>query len=383
MKTDKEKKEKKVELKVKEWYIKFCSKYELDPKAYDIEAKTDRTLSIEENKDVIRTELEPLIKPELLMTKDEAKTIKDKEEQERLDKSNEVVRGWIKQRANEVVKTDKIELLKDYIGMTVKGNNHSLIVVGRAGLGKTYSTLNILKELKKEFVYKSGYTTPLGLYKWMYEHRDSVLVLDDLEGLLTNESAIALLKTALWDSNGKRLVSYETTSKLMEGVPSVFEFTGSIIILTNELNENNSSESYKALLSRAVNFELKFTHKEILEISGKILKTKKLSQDIIERVKEIIKKDINEVSEFNLRLLERLICMVQYDNDKSRNLFKASLLINSEMDLVLRLMKEKINVKDQIAAYNTETGKSRRSYFRIKTKVLELVGGKNEIRTKT
>tara|TARA_R100000501_G_C2518206_1_gene46632 strand:- start:284 stop:511 length:228 start_codon:yes stop_codon:yes gene_type:complete len=75
--------------------------------------------------------------------------------------------------------------------------------------------------------------------------------------------------------------------------------------------------------------------------------------------------------------------MVQYDNDKSRNLFKASLLINSEMDLVLRLMKEKINVKDQIAAYNTETGKSRRSYFRIKTKVLELVGGKNEIRTKT
>ena len=62
MKTDKEKKEQKVELKVKEWYIKFCSKYELDPKAYDIEAKTDRTLSIEENRDVIRTELEQLIK---------------------------------------------------------------------------------------------------------------------------------------------------------------------------------------------------------------------------------------------------------------------------------------------------------------------------------
>ena len=50
------------------------------------------------------------------------------------------------------------------------------------------------------------------------------------------------------------------------------------------------------------------------------------------------------------------------------------------MDLILRLMKEKLNVKDQVKAFVTETGKSRASYFRIKTKVLELVGGKNGIK---
>ena len=230
MKTDKEKKEKQIELKVKKWYVKFCKKYKLDEDKFDINAKTDRTLSVEENTDAIRTELEPLIKPELLLTKAEVKALEEQAEHERQAEATKVVEGWHKAKVNNVVKTDKIELLRDYLDMTMKGKNHSLMIVGRAGLGKTYSTLNILKELKAKFAYKSGYTTPLGLYKWLYQHKDSIVVLDDLEGLLTTESAISLLKTALWDSNGKRLVEYETTSKLMDGVPSVFEFTGRIKI---------------------------------------------------------------------------------------------------------------------------------------------------------
>ena len=380
MKTDKEKKEKQIELKVKKWYVKFCKKYKLDEDKFDINAKTDRTLSVEENTDAIRTELEPLIKPELLLTKAEVKALEEQAEHERQAEATKVVEGWHKAKVNNVVKTDKIELLRDYLDMTMKGKNHSLMIVGRAGLGKTYSTLNILKELKAKFAYKSGYTTPLGLYKWLYQHKDSIVVLDDLEGLLTTESAISLLKTALWDSNGKRLVEYETTSKLMDGVPSVFEFTGRIIILTNELNGNNASESYKALLSRAVKFEMKFSHKEIMEISGLILKQRKLPIEIVKKVNEIITKDINEVSEFNLRLLDRLISMVEYDIRKSGELFKASLSIDSEMDLVLRLAKESISVGDQIRTFTSETGKGRASYFRVKKKVLELVGGKINVK---
>lgn len=359
---------------IKIWYQKFCKKYELEEDLFDIDAEIDRSLTISENKDIIRTKLEPTIKPELLLTKEEVRALKDEEEFKLKEQGEKVISGWIKEKSRQVIKTDKIKLLHNYLDMTTKGYNNSLIIVGRAGLGKTYSTLNILKELKSPFAYKSGYTTPLGLYKWLYEHKDSVVVLDDLEGLMTNESAIALLKTALWESNGKRLVSYETTSKLMEGVPSVFEFKGKIIILANELHDNNAGESYKALLSRAVNFELRFSHKEILDISDKILASRRLPKEIVNKVKDIIKKDINEVSSFNLRLLDRLIKMVEYNKSNARELFKASLSIDSEMDLVLRLLKDnKFSVTEQTRLFQSETGKGRATYFRVKKRVMELI----------
>lgn len=367
-------KELKVEFKVKEWYKKFCKKYKLEEDTFDIDAELDRSLTIEENKDIIRTKLDALIDPVLLLTKEEVRALKDKEDALMKETEEKVIAGWIKGKSREVIKTDKINLLHHYLKMVVEGFNNSLILHGRAGLGKTYSTLNILKELKSEFAYKSGYTTPLGLYKWLYEHKDSVVVLDDLEGLMTNKDAIALLKTALWESNGKRFVSYETTSKLMEGVPSLFEFEGRIIILTNDINENNTNESYKALLSRAVNFELKFSHKEILEISEKILGSRKLSKAVVNKVNEIMKKDVNEISEFNLRLLDRLIKMVEYNKDKARELFKASLSIDSEMDLILRLMKDnKFSVTEQTRLFQNETGKGRATYFRVKKRVMELI----------
>ena len=72
--------------------------------------------------------------------------------------------------------------------------------------------------------------------------------------------------------------------------------------------------------------------------------------------------------------------MVEYDIRKSGELFKASLSIDSEMDLVLRLAKESISVGDQIRTFTSETGKGRASYFRVKKKVLELVGGKINVK---
>ena len=70
---------KKVTNVIKIWYQKFCKKYELEEDLFDIDAEIDSSLTIGENKDIIRTKLEPNIKPELLLTKEEVRALKDEE----------------------------------------------------------------------------------------------------------------------------------------------------------------------------------------------------------------------------------------------------------------------------------------------------------------
>ena len=358
--------------KVYKWYVQYCKKYEIPTDIFDIEMEMDSSLSIQENQDAITTKLIPHVKPELLMTRAEAKAIEEQEEAERQAEADKLIDEWKQEKANFVVSSDKISVLSKFIEMTIKGFNHSLIVTGRAGLGKTYTTINILKKLKTDFKYKSGYTTPLGLYKFLYKNKDSHLILDDLEGMMNNESAVAILKTALWEANGKRLVSYETTSKLMEGTPSVFEFTGTIIILANELR-GGSGENFKALLSRAINYELSFKHHEILKICYEILDHKtNLTNEQKAKVKSILKSEIAVVSEFNLRLFERLLNMVKYDFAKAKDLFNASVDVDEELALVYKLDKKELSVKEQYNNFASHTGRSRRTFFRLRNKVKEL-----------
>ena len=358
--------------KVLKWYVQYCKQYEIPNDLFDIEMEMDSSLSIQENKDAIKTKLTGHIKPELLMTRAEAKAIEDQAEAERQAEADQLIDEWKQEKANYMVASEKITTLSKFIEMTIKGFNHSLIVTGRAGLGKTYTTINILKELKTDFKYKSGYTTPLGLYKFLYQHKNSHLILDDLEGMMNNESAVAILKTALWEANGKRLVSYETTSKLMEGTPSVFEFTGTIIILANELR-GGSGENFKALLSRAINYELSFKHEEILKICYEILDHKtNLTNEQKAKVKSILKSEIAVVSEFNLRLFERLLNMVKYDFAKAKDLFNASVDVDEELALVYKLNKKELSVKEQYNNFASHTGRSRRTFFRLRNKVKEL-----------
>lgn len=287
-------------------------------------------------------------------------------------KSEKAVRELSDTKADKLIDIDKFEVVKHYLLMLNKGYSNFLIIKGRAGLGKSYSVINILRKLKTPFEYRSGYITPLSLYQLLYKYNKMLLVLDDVEGLFENK-CVALLKSALWDINGKRIVSYETThKKLMGNVPSVFDYQGKLVILANEL-KSKKDENFNALISRAVNYELLFSFKEIMAISDKILSKKKLNKVKYERVKDIIQRNITPISNFNFRILDRLVQMVRYNKDKAEELFLASLQQDTDMELVLKLMRKKLSVGEQIRQFSLETGKSRRTYFVIKKKIKELV----------
>lgn len=310
---------------------------------------------------------------------DDVKSVLEKqklEESKRIEEEEKRVKQdfekW-KEHKSPLVLTDKTETVRHYINMIVSDKIHSLIIKSRTGLGKSYCVLNLMKKIKADFVYKNGYTTALALYKYLAEHKDKIIILDDLDSsIFKDKKIVSILKAILWDVDGKRFVSYESTAKQMEEIPNQFEFTGKILILTNELFVGNN-ENFKALISRAIHFELEYTFTETIKIAHKIIDQKELTLEQNKRVKEIISRQVTEISEFNFRKLEHLICMVKYNESLAEDLYKYSTEENEDLSLVLTLFKSDLPIKLQISRFIDETGKSRSTYFRLKKRIEKLI----------
>lgn len=278
------------------------------------------------------------------------------------DKTLRALDKW-KLEKHKIVESDKTKLLKHYIKVLLSQNVHSLIVKSKAGMGKSFTTVNIVKDLNIKFSYKNGYSTPLSFYHFLYKHRTELLILDDLDdSIFRNKKMMALLKAALWDVDGKRFVGYDSTSDKLDDVPEVMEFKGKIIILTNEMDTHNN-ENFKALLSRALNFDMDYNYKEIMKIIKKVVASKTLTDAQRERVFMIIDKHVTPVSQFNLRHLEQLVSLVKYSPLMSEQLFLATFKQDREFALVFELFKSSFPVEQQIKIYSTEFGKSRRQFF--------------------
>ena len=121
-----------------------------------------------------------------------------------------------------------------------------LIISGPAGVGKSFGVEKVLERLnfqhlvantgKEKFEIITGGTSPIGLYKKLWDNRDEgrVLVFDDCDSALNDELMINMLKAAM-DTKKKRKLCWMKESRTLaeEGIPNNFTFEGSIIFLTN------------------------------------------------------------------------------------------------------------------------------------------------------
>lgn len=267
------------------------------------------------------------------------------------------------------MQNNQIDIYRDYVTMLIKGHVHSVLCHSKAGFGKTYTTINLLKEFKTPYAYSSGVATAVALFKLLHENRDKILILDDIETIFQDDRIINLLKSALWEVDGKRMVSYKTTAKVLEDYPDEFEYKGKIIILANELRGRND-ESYKALLSRCLKYELTYTLPELKKIGREIIEdTDDLTKIQKCKIFKIMQDNIDVQHNFNFRLLMRLIAFVRYNIDKSEELFISSLDIDEETEIVMDIIKNNSETKDQVLAFHEITGQSRMTFFRKKKKL--------------
>jgi hypothetical protein len=261
--------------------------------------------------------------------------------------------------------------LRSLVRIIAKKHSHGLFIVGDGAIGKTHTVLTTLSkeglDSNQDFSYFSGYLTPLSLYHHLFDNRDKLVVLDDVEGL-DDQKTISLLKSAMWSASGERVVSYKTTSKQLTA-PSQFIFTGGIIVCSNQLPRGRNKESIDALISRAFLAEINFSYADKMRILAEITATvpyKGLTQDQRKEVFAFLAENSNETTRgINIRLLLKSFDAFA-SGEEWKGIVKSMLNEDERLACIKKILRISGNVGEQVRMFQDETGYSRATFFRLK-----------------
>lgn len=222
--------------------------------------------------------------------------------------------------------TQRFKILDDMTRATISGDIRAMIVTGPPGVGKSYgiekqleiaglfNTLQSQREKKYEFV--KGAMTALGLYCKLYQWsaEKNVVVFDDCDSVLLDDLSLNILKAAL-DSKKSRRIHWNSDSYKLreEGIPDNFEFSGSVIFVTNmkfeHVRSKKLSDHLEALQSRChyLDLTLDTMRDKILRIqqifnSGDLFEDYNLSEGQGEEIIAFMKENHAKLREVSLRM---------------------------------------------------------------------------------
>ena len=218
---------------------------------------------------------------------------------------------------------ERFEFVEGLVEMIASGLTPSAVITGEGGLGKTYTVNKTLvksglKDLtdvgalevastvnrRNSFTSVKGYSTPKGLYRTLYENKDSVIVFDDCDSILRDLVALNLLKSAL-DSYGKRIISWnaETGFGKEDDLPRSFEFKGRVIFISNLAQDkiDQAIRSRSMMVDLSMTEDQKINRMETIAASDEFLPefTTEYKQDALDLIRSV--KD--EAKEISLRTL--------------------------------------------------------------------------------
>ena len=213
--------------------------------------------------------------------------------------------------------------VKDMVTMLANGDQASVVVTGPGGLGKSHTVsaalrdagfndVSVLDELdvgdnipKNSYRVIKGYSTPKGLYRVLYENRNSVIVFDDCDSVLKDTVSLNLLKAAL-DSYSRRIISWRADIK-DEDLPNVFEFKGRVVFISNL----SSGSMDQAIITRSLAVDLTMTAKQKVERMRFLLTQPDFMEDFAMTHKsdamELIDTLCDKIKELSLRTLMQVI----------------------------------------------------------------------------
>ena len=74
----------------------------------------------------------------------------------------------------------KQQLIRDRVASVVHRYHTATYIVGRPGTSKTHTVREELERLEIPWVYQNARMTPMGLFGFIAEHPEHVIVLDDI-----------------------------------------------------------------------------------------------------------------------------------------------------------------------------------------------------------
>ena len=255
----------------------------------------------------------------------------DKSEFDYMEDGENVVTGQAAQPETDDQIIDRLRerfsILEDMTYAACDGVVRGMVVTGPPGVGKSFGVEQVLNEnrmfdkmagKRDRFEVIKGASSAIGLYKVLYENSDkgSVLVMDDCDTVLHDETSLNLLKAAL-DSGAKRMLSWNTDSSLLrrEGIPDRFEFKGSVIFITNlkfEGTRGKLKDHLDAIMSRCHYLDLtldtmrdKFLRCKQIVADG-MLNEYKFGEDEVKELMDYIYTNKNKLREMSLRMVLKI-----------------------------------------------------------------------------
>ena len=227
---------------------------------------------------------------------------------ERAEEANPALQFPINQR---------FEFVDRLVKMVGKHKTASAIVTGDGGLGKSYAVTAALKDAglkdiseiepgttvapRSTFRVIKGYTTAKGLFRVLFENRNSIIVFDDCDSVFKDDDAVNLLKGAL-DTYDKRLITWNTNAREDE-LPRQFEFTGGVIFISNR----SINKIDQALRTRSMCIDLSMTLDQKLDRMQVIMSSSSFLPEISITFKNdalrLIRKHAAVAKEVSLRTL--------------------------------------------------------------------------------
>jgi len=249
--------------------------------------------------------------------------------------------------------------LKEYFEMFRKQNSDLLIVMSKAGYGKT----SLLKEVmgKKEYVYINTHSTPLRTYISLFEKRDSPAVFDDLDAIFSSSIMTSLLKS-LADTSTIKELHYNTTSSLLGNIPESFKTTSNVCILVNEFNIKNPA--LQPLIDRGFFVSFCPSKKEIMSKIKQISKSQSISKNE-KCVLDFLEENYEKIENLSLRTYIKALQLFR-DNEKTwKEKFMKMIFFDEKIIEYLKLKEKYKNVEEMVKNFKW----SRATFFRIKSEV--------------
>ena len=239
---------------------------------------------------------------------------------------------------------DRFKALEVLSEATGRGVNRSLIVSGPAGLGKSYTVEQKMKELEDQghhVTYIKGYVRPLSLYRLLYESRfdNCVLVFDDSDSIFADDVSMNLLKSACDSTDVRKLHWLSRSIEKVEDedgekIPNNFVFEGSVIFITNydfdDLIARGSrlAPHFEALVSRshyldlAMKTKLDYVVRIKQVVAMGMLDSRGFTSSDAATIVDFVEKNMDSLRELSLRMVIKLATLMKMDSMNWQKLAK-------------------------------------------------------------
>lgn len=258
---------------------------------------------------------------------------------------------------------DKYILLNESLKAISKNVFNLLILKGSAGFGKSHNTLEFLRKLNIDFAYINAYSTPLKFYELLYLNKDKkIIVFDDVQSI-DNPLIINFLKSACWSVlDNNRKISYLSTSEKFEklNVPIEFDFFANIILIFND-----EIKEYAPIINRGVQIDFNFNFNDKIKIFEEYQKKAEIEEEVLKYVQSNCDESTKNLSIRSLVILSKL----------KREGFDFKLFANEmfkgdeDIKYISELVSKCQSATSACEEWIKQTGKSRRSFFRLKKKL--------------